>query len=372
MKENFVFVFDIGSSKIRAMVAGKGINNTFKEKVYKEIAYDGFFEGEFLNKDNLEEIFQEVADEFSAFTKKIKKVYIGVPAEFSSVVLSDVSLSLGENRKVTKDDIDSLVYMAGERVKTSEVEVISVSPISYNLDGKKTLAPVGECGMNLSAQASIVYANREFIDMFNTLVGDLGFSTVEYISEPLAEALFVLPQHDREGIALLVDSGDISTSIAIVEGDGLKALTSVSRGGGFVTNDLAEAFELSIADAERLKKQVVLSVKGKNTDCYDLAVDGGRTERISLNLANEIVSYRIDELSEVILKCLQSCTEEYVQYLPVYLTGGGISKIKGGRDYLAKCLGRNVSYGVPRLPGKEKPELASVYSLVNWALTNEN
>ena len=46
MRDKFVFVFDIGSSKIRTMVAGKGLNNTFSEKGYKEIAYDGFFEGE--------------------------------------------------------------------------------------------------------------------------------------------------------------------------------------------------------------------------------------------------------------------------------------------------------------------------------------
>ena len=59
---------------------------------------------------------------------------------------------------------------------------------------------------------------------------------------------------------------------------------------------------------------------------------------------------------------------QFDSYLPVYLTGGGISKIKGGRDYLAKCLGKNISYGRPNLPGKDKPELASIYSLLYYAL----
>lgn len=372
MKEKFVLAFDIGSSKIRAMVAGRGLNNTFAVKGYKEIDYDGFFEGEFLSEDKIAPIFENVIDEFSSFIKKIKKVYIGVPAEFSSVMLTDVSMNVSEKRKIQKEDIDSLFYMAGEKSKNAEVEVVCVSPISFDLDGRTTLDPIGEVGVTLSAKLSVIYGNKAFIDLFNSIVGGLGFHSVEYISEPLAQAQFVIPQEKREDLTLLVDSGDITTSIALVKGDGLSMLTSFSRGGGFITNDLAEAFDLSIAAADRLKRQVVLSIKGKQNDYYELPVEGGKMERIMLNMANEVVSYRIDELAEVISKCVQAQTGEYIQYLPIYLTGGGITKIKGGRDYLAKCLGRNISYGVPPLPGKDKPEVASIYSLVSSALSSEH
>ena len=112
----------------------------------------------------------------------------------------------------------------------------------------------------------------------------------------------------------------------------------------------------------------MLSVKPRPNDYYELTSDVGKTIKIPLAEANEVANYRIDELAQVIAKCAQMWTKEYVAYLPVYLTGAGISKIKGGRDYLAKCLGRNVNYGVPNLPGKNKPELASVYSVLNEAL----
>ena len=104
------------------------------------------------------------------------------------------------------------------------------------------------------------------------------------------------------------------------------------------------------------------------TDFYELTTDLGKTIKIPLNTANEIVSYRIDEIAQAVAKCIQLFSSTYINYLPVYLTGAGVSKIKGGRDYLAKCLGRNVKYGVPPLPAKDKPELASIYSLVNFAL----
>ncbi|MBQ8909271.1 MAG: hypothetical protein IJY90_03200 [Clostridia bacterium] len=372
MKNKYVLAFDIGSSRLRAMVAGKGLNNTFAVKGYKEIEYDGFYEGEFLNPDKLLAVFSEVIKEFQPYLDKIKKMYIGVPAEFSSVAVTDMSINLGERRRVKKDDIDSLYYMAGETSKNAEVEVVSVSPISFDIDGRTTLEPVGDFGTNLCGKLSVIYASKVFIDLFNDVAAQLGFQYVEYISDVLAQAQFILPKEKQDEVSLLIDAGDITTSIAFVQGNGVSALTSFSRGGGFITNDLSEAFELSIKDAEKLKKQVVLSVKGKPTDCYEIPGEAGNMERIMQSFANEVVAYRIDELAEVVSKCIQDFSDEHLSYLPIYLTGGGISKIKGGRDYLAKCLGRNITLGVPPLPGQEKPTLASIYSLVAYAINAQD
>ncbi len=369
-KSNFVLVFDIGSSKVRAVVAGRGLNGTFNVRGLKEVEYDGFYEGEFLDKDKIYSIFEGVVSEFEVYLDKIDKVYIGVPAEFSSVVTTEVAFNFGERRKVKKSDIDSLQYMAGEKAKNANVEVVSVSAVEYVIDGRTTLSPIGESGSAITGKLSVIYANKDFIDIFNSIVGGLGFSAVEYISEPLAQAHFVIPAEKKEDMALLIDSGDLTTSIALIKGEGLLLLTSFSRGGGFITNDLSEAFDLSMGEAERLKKQIVLSLKGKQNDCYHLTTDIGKTTKIMLNEANDVVGYRIEELAEVISKCLQLHNQQFANYLPVYLTGGGISKLKGGRDFLAKCLGRNIAYGVPPLPGKEKAELASLYSLVSVALAS--
>ena len=319
--------------------------------------------------EKLSPLMEQIISDLDVNTKEIDKVYIGVPAEFSSVSRTEVSINFGSRRKVKKADIDSLFYMASEKAKNASVEVVSVNPISYNLDdGRLSLDPIGEIASSITANLSIVYGDKKFIDMFNALVAGLGFASVEYISEPLSQALYIVPKEKREDLSLLIDVGDLTTSISFVKGNGLYALTSFSRGGGFITNDLAEAFDLSMNEADKLKRQIVLSLKGKPNDFYELTADLGKTIKIPLNSANEVVGYRIDELSEVIAKCVQLNTREFLQYLPTYLTGAGISKIKGGRDYLAKGLGRNVSYGKPPLPGKDKPELASIYSLLNSAL----
>lgn len=369
----FVLAIDIGSSSIKGIFAGRGINNTFKVKGYREVPYDGFYEGHFLAPDKIYDVLKRIMREIDVVpNRELDKVYFSVPSEFSSVRIVDVSLNLGERRKIRKSDIESLNYTASEKSKNCDVEIVSISPITYILDdGRQTLDPIGENAFSLSAKMSIVYASREYIDIFNEIASRLGFERVEYLSEALCQSQFVLPSDRLDGLTLLVDVGDLTTSIAFAKGDGLIGLTSFSRGGGFITNDLAEAFDLPMDLANHLKELIVLSLEGEGGDYYELANNGGVVQKILLSSANDVVKYRIEELAKVILRYIKLFAKDDYENVPVYLAGAGLSEIKGGRDYLAKCLGRNINYALPPLPGKEKPSLASIYSLVNGALQSE-
>ena len=129
--KDFVLVFDIGSSKLRAMLAGKGVNNTFTTKGFVELDYDGFYEGKFIKEEKLALLFKQALSELDFVAGKNDKVFIGVPAEFSSVSTTNASMNFGDRRKVKQSDIDTMFYTAGEKAKSENVEVVSVNPISF-------------------------------------------------------------------------------------------------------------------------------------------------------------------------------------------------------------------------------------------------
>ncbi len=370
MAKDYVLVLDIGSSRLRAMTASKGLNNTFIVKGNAEAEYDGYYEGRFLNPDALCDIIKSLLGELDfEVSRKHNKIFIGVPAEFSSVTCTTASVNLGERRKVKQSDIDNLFYSTGEKAKLENVEVVSIDAITFRIDeGHSSINPVGEYANSLSAELSIIYCVKEFIELFNKIVASLGFESVEYISEPLSEGLFVINDEGREDLNMLINVGDLTTNISFVKGNALASLASFSIGGGHITNDLSEAFDITLTEADRLKRQIVLSLRGKNNDFYELTSDFGKIIKIPLITANEVVAARIEILSSAVNQCIQLFSTAYIPYLPVYLTGAGVSAVKGGRDYMAKCLGRNIKYGVPPLPGKDKPQNASMYSLVNTAL----
>lgn len=71
-----------------------------------------------------------------------------------------------------------------------------------------------------------------------------------------------------------------------------------------------------------------------------------------------------------IQKCLDRCEFEYPEYIPIYLTGGGMNYIKGVRDYLSRRLGRRVELVAPNLPHISRPDYSSEVGLLELALDN--
>ncbi len=370
MAQNIATVVEIGSSKLSCVVAQRGVNGIFNIKAKAQVEYAGFFEGEFIENSLLEDAVASLFAQIqSVYKKRIDKIFVGVPAEFSKVFSARDQIIFKFKRSVRQSDLDTLARRASDQIDVDGMEVLSVSPISFELDdSRKTNSPKGSKANKISADMSVILAQSSFIQTFNRIFSHIGIEQVEYLSESLCEAMFILEKEERERTCIVIDVGARSTSVAFVKGDGLTNLTSFSMGGSYITSDLSEACEIAYNDARQLKKQIVLSLRGGENDFYDLTTLGGRVTKIPLSTANEAVCYRLDLIAKTVNECIRLFAKEYVPYYPIYLCGAGISKIKGGKDYFAKCIGRNISYGVPPIPAMDKPEYASLLGLVNSAL----
>ncbi len=372
MAENCVTVIEIGSSKLSCMIAERGVNNTFNVKAKASVDYAGFLEGDFIEKAYLDDAVMTLFSQItSIYKKKIKKVYVGVPAEFSKVVTSTCQLNFKNRHTISQKDIDSIFAKVSEQRYAEDMDIISVNTISYTLDETKNIQnPLKQKCYFISCELSLVLAQSSFIKLFNKIWSKLGIEQVEYLSEPLAEGIFILEEEERERNCIVIDVGARSTSVAFIKGNAMTNLTSFSMGGSYITSDLTEACGIGYPEARNLKKQIVLSLKGDKDDTYELPTLGGKILKLPLNFVNEAVCYRIGLIASTVNECIRVFAKEYVPYYPIYLCGAGLTKIKGGKDYLAKCLNRNVSYGRPPIPGMDKPELASILGLVNSALRN--
>lgn len=370
MAKECVTVVEIGSSKISAVVAQRGVNGIFNIKAKASVEYAGFFEGEFIEKalleDEVKNLFNQIT---SVYKKPIEKIYVGVPAEFSKVTSVKEQTIFRRKKTIRDKDLAELSESASERVDVEGMEILGINPIYYSLDdNRKTSEPIGLKASKFLAEFSVIMAQSSFIQTFNRIWSRLGVVQVEYISEPLCEAMLILDKEERERTCIVIDVGARSTSVAFVKGDGLTNLTSFSMGGSYVTSDLSEACGISYNDARNLKKQVVLSLQGGENDFYELNTVGGRIVKIPMSYANEVVCYRLEIIAKAVNECIRLFAKEYVPYYPIYLCGAGVSKIKSGKDFFAKCLGRNISYGVPPIPAMDKPEYTSMLGLVNAVL----
>ena len=165
-------------------------------------------------------------------------------------------------------------------------------------------------------------ADNNFIELIDGIVKNMGLKEVEYVSSSLAESLYLLDPQVRDSGAILIDVGYLTSFVALVKGDGLIALNQFSVGGGHISADLCQILQISFKEAENLKRKVVLSLAATDSDFYEVNVNGNVTP-VSAKLTNQIVASRLDMIVELINRCLIKMKGN--SYLPIFITGGGVT-----------------------------------------------
>lgn len=259
MSKKEVAVLDIGSSKLRLIIAQKTSGKNFNILGMSEVEYAGFYNGEFIeDEDFYAALNKAILNAEQSAQTHISKLYIGLPAEFLYCKIMEGNLSFQSRTKITKLDIDELKDKNNEYKYVPNLTLISVDPVYFTVDGKKVSNPIGIKGEKLFAQISYQYAPSEQILKINSCLSKLGLSSVEYLSSPLAQ-FNILPVHARNDMAIMIDCGYITSSVAIIRGNALLYLGSFSLGGAHIMTDLAECLNINYTVAETLKRKLVFN-----------------------------------------------------------------------------------------------------------------
>ena len=73
-------------------------------------------------------------------------------------------------------------------------------------------------------------------------------------------------------------------------------------------------------------------------------------------------------IGDYIQKCLDRCEYDFPEYIPVYLTGGGLNFTKGAKEVLSRKIGRKVELVSPVLPHTNRPDFSSEIGVLDLAL----
>ncbi len=338
-----VAILDIGSMSLVTLVGENGVNGTLNIKGKGEVSYAGFQNAEFLEPNNLKyAIANSISNAELTSDIKITEIYVGVPSEFCSAVTKNISLSFPKIKRISKFDADNIVKIGNNFENEAGYTLINSSVIYYELEGgKRVIDPIGLKAKKITGQISYVLAMNSFLNMMKAIFAELRIEIKGFISSALAECIYLFEPSVRDKYVLLVDIGYITTSVALSRGNGLLFLSSFSLGGGYITSDLAQCLKISFNEAKRLKKKIVLGWNAKDTDEYEVEGDEF-IKTYPAKASNEIVLARVEMVCEYINKCLDKCAYDLPSFLPIYVTGGGMSSISGVVNVMSRKIGRQV------------------------------
>jgi cell division protein FtsA len=250
-----------------------------------------------------------------------------------------------------------------------DYEVINQGAVWFQTDDNRRAAiPDGLLTTKLSARVAYILCEYRFIEFVRKILARSGIEDVEFVSAPLAEALYLFPPETRDQSVVLLDIGYRSSTLACSQGDGIVTMKSFSIGGGHITGDLSQVLGLAFADAENLKRKVILSLDVTDEDKYEILVKD-EPKAFSAKQVNEITEARIQHIADIVAKCLSAEDNNgFPKYAPVQLTGGGLAYVKGGKELLAKYLNRAVELAVPKQAMLNRPYMSAPLGVLDMAI----
>jgi len=142
---------------------------------------------------------------------------------------------------------------------------------------------------------------------------------------------------------------------------------SIPVGGAHIARDVAYVFDIAQDAAESIKRRHVFGLDyGHRVDHYRLS--DGNVNSFRYTSIAEVIDARAREMAQLIVDALMEAPVRITQQAVIYHTGGGLSMMRGSREYLQALIGLKVSTNLPRMPRMHAANHTSAYGVLTYAV----
>lgn len=369
LRSKEAYILEIGSHKLRLLVAKRMYTDSYSVVVSHQVPYDGFVNSRWSSDAKVAEAIKQLMTKCKESLGRVKKLYVGVPAEFCTCQAVMGTLNSIKQRKVEESDVQALYAMANP-FDSSRYTVIDKSPIYYKPDSGGCLAEiVGVATKRLEGYLSYIAVENTFITQINSILRNLGVQEINYLSSTRCEMLGLFDTTQRDNGVMLVDCGYRSTTVSVMVGDGIRYMRTFSRGKGHLIAWLAKGLNTDFNIAARLFEKVDLSYIPSEETQYSVESENGIV-RFPCRKIISMVDDCVGVIGTLITKSIQMCEDSKISKLTINLTGDGLSSLRGIEGCLEKKTGRSVRQVFPyQIPNYKNPEYSRVVGLAVYALS---
>ena len=354
--ERIIAGLDIGSSKTTALIAqAVGGGDSRSEPTLKILGVGqarttGLRRGVVSDiEETTKSIKKAIEDAERMSGIKIDTIYAGIAGEHVRAMISKGIVAVN-GEEISKADVDRANDVARAQPVPQDRELLHAIPQEYSVDKNQGIRdPIGMIGTRLETEMYLVTIGASPAMNLRKSVERAGYHVQELVLEPLASALSVLTEDEKELGVALVEMGAGTTDIAVFHEGKIRHLGTVNYGGNNVTSDIVQGIGVTQADAERLKERYGCAYEPlvNPDDIIQLPSTVAQGDRqVPREVLAHIIHQRMDEIFNLVLSEIQRAG--FAQRLNggVVITGGAAA-MEGVGDLAADVFGTGVRIGSP-------------------------
>ncbi|MDE3186296.1 MAG: cell division protein FtsA [Acidobacteriota bacterium] len=282
-------------------------------------------------------------------------------------------LDLGSRmREITSDDARAALDRARAVERPPDREILHLLPRQFILDDQPGIFdPVGMVGARLEVDLHIATCSGSALQNAVTCANRAGLEVTEAVLESIAAAEGTLSADERELGVCLLDIGAHSSDLVVFFEGAVAHTASVPVGGAHFTNDLAVGLQMTVAQAEDLKRQFGHCVVTAVPQEAEIEIANPQPQRLALRTIAEILEPRARELLYFVKESLRQGGVVDALGAGCVLTGGG-SALPGMLDVTESQLRVPARTGMPvrlsNMPGELiNPSFATAIGMLLYA-----
>ena len=363
---------DIGTSKVTTVVGE--VNNFEQIEIIcmTKAKCSGIKKGKIINDDEVAmAIAKTINDAEEEANLRINSAYVTIPGKYVTIVQNSVVKEIKDKFVgISSRDVSSGLMLVRDIELPENKTIIDIVPENFILDdGHIVSDPVGAFSSSFTLNAEIIIADKEYVKQLHQIFKKSDLEIDGIIPNTLAQRNLILDNNELNDNIMLLDIGAGNTDIGVFEGNKFVYTNTIPLGGDSITNDIALVLDISLEEADKLKKQYGLALKSFIDNDNDVILNTcngiSKTRTIKSSELIEIIEARIEEIFYLVNKDIISQGIKS-KINNVILTGQGITNISKS-DVAGKiALNIPVKMSTGRLISTVKPSFRTSYSLVRY------
>ena len=352
--KNLIVGLDIGTSKIVAIVSEVTADGALNVIGLGTQPSRGLKKGVVVNIEATMTSIQRVLEEAELMADcAITEVFTGIAGSHIRSLNSSGMVAIKE-KEVTQADIDRVVETAKAIAIPNDQQVLHILPQEFIVDGQEDVRePLGMSGVRLEVKVHIVTGAVSAVENITKCVRRCGLVVKDVMLQPLASALAVLNEDEKDLGVCVMDIGGGTTDLAVFTGGAIRHTAVIPIAGDQVTNDIAMTLRTPTKEAEELKIRhgCALRQLADPNDVIEVPGVGERGPRkLSRQMLAEVIEPRIEELYTLAQAELRRSGLEELLSSGIVLTGG-TALLAGMVELGEEVFHLPVRIGVPAYTG---------------------
>ncbi len=352
--KNLIVGLDIGTSKIVCIVAEVSEEGRLEVIGMGSHPSRGLRRGVVVNIESTVNAIQRALEEAELMADcKIREVYTGIAGSHIRSFNSHGMVAI-KDKEIGQLDVDRVVETARAVNIPMDQQILHTIPQEFVVDGQEDVRdPLGMSAIRLEVKVHIVTGAVSAAQNIIKCVRRCGLEVADLVLQPLASAMAVLTEDEKELGVCLVDIGGGTTDIAVFTGGAIRHTAVIAVAGDQVNNDIAVALRTPPKDAEDLKLRhgCALRQLADAREMIEVPGIGDRPPRtLSRQTLAEFIEPRMEELYSLVQSELRRSGFEELLSSGIVVTGG-TAGMQGMVELGEEVFHMPVRLGYPRYQG---------------------